>query len=78
MKLDEKIRGQNEEYYEIYDYIMNNMSKYDQIKILETNREVIPDTDAQVNEEIMSSKFKLVDNKNVYAHFISFARLYTI
>lgn len=78
MKLDEKIRGQNEEYYEIYDYIMNNMSKYDQIKILETNREVIPDTDAQVNEEIMASKFKLVDNKNVYVHFISFARLYTI
>lgn len=49
-KLDEQIRSQNKEYFEIYDYIVNNVSKEDQITILNANGQVIPDTAAQVNE----------------------------
>lgn len=45
----EKMRIQNEEYFKVYDKIAKNMSKEEQIEILNANRQTIPDTEAQVN-----------------------------
>lgn len=47
--VQKEIRCQNDEYYGIYDYVVKNVSKDDQIKILDFNGQMVPDTDDQVN-----------------------------
>lgn len=47
--LEKEIRFQNMKYFEIYDYIVKNVSKDDQIKILEFNKQTVPGTDDQVS-----------------------------
>lgn len=45
----DRIRIQNEEYFEVYDYIAKNVPKEDQIEILNVNKQTVPDAEAQVN-----------------------------
>lgn len=52
MKLDEQIRKQNEEYFEIYDYVEKNVPKFNQIMILDANEQAVPDTNTQVNRSL--------------------------
>lgn len=72
MKLDEKIRSQNEEYFEIYDYIVNNVPKHDQIRILNANGELIPGEDFQVNGLLRYSFGIQLINGNGYSNFVEF------
>lgn len=48
-QLEKQIRQQNAEYYEIYDLLEENLSKDDQIEILNANLQIIPDTQYQVS-----------------------------
>lgn len=56
MKLDAKIRSQNDEYFKIYDYIVANVRKDDQIRILEANGQLplLSLQDTQVNGSVVN------------------------
>lgn len=64
MKLDVKIRSQNDEYFEIYDYIVNNVRREDQIRILDANGQLplllLQDMDAQVNKAAVNIEWKSI------------------
>lgn len=49
IELEKEIRTQNEEYFKIYDEIVRKVRKEDQIQILKTNKQFIPETDLQVS-----------------------------
>lgn len=44
-----KIRYQNVKYFEVYDYIIKNVPRDDQIDILNFNGQMVSDTDEQVS-----------------------------
>lgn len=47
-ELDQRIKLQNIEYYELYDLLAKNLTKKDQIEILKSNRQFIPATKPDV------------------------------
>lgn len=42
-ELEQRIKQQNEEYYHLYDAIAKNLNKKDQIEILQSNLQLIPE-----------------------------------
>lgn len=52
MDHEKQIQVQNDEYFKVYDYITKNVPKEDQIEILDLNKQMVPDTDAEVNEKL--------------------------
>lgn len=46
---EKQIRAQNKGYYRIYDKIAKKIPKDEQMAILKTNKQLIPETDTQVN-----------------------------
>ena len=76
MELDEKIRAQNEAYYEIYDFIVKNVPKEEQILILNANGQAIPDKDDQVGTPFSAFRHFFMRNqfmeKMKCFHFIAF------
>lgn len=48
-EIEKQIRLQNEQYFEIYDFITKNVPKDEQIRILNANGQAVPETDVQVN-----------------------------
>lgn len=48
-ELEEQIRIQNEQYFEVFDFIANHVPKDEQIRILNANGQAVPDTDTQVS-----------------------------
>lgn len=48
-ELDQLIKLQNKEYFDLYDTIAKNVEKKDQIEILERNLQFIPETKTEVN-----------------------------
>lgn len=58
-----EIRIQNEEYFKVFDFIAKDVSKEDQIEILVSNGQLVPDTDAQVNKSFTIFKLKSVNKK---------------
>lgn len=54
MMLDAEICKQNEGYFKIFDYIVNNLPETDRIRILDANGQLAPllleDNDTQVHE----------------------------
>lgn len=49
-QLNEEIRTQNEEYFEIYDKIAKKVPKLDRIAILNANKQFVPASESQVRE----------------------------
>lgn len=45
----ELIESQNREYYHLYDALAKSLSKKEQIEILNSNRQLIPETKHEVN-----------------------------
>lgn len=50
VELENKIRTQNEEYFEVHDYIDMEVPHVNQVKILTTNNQMVPAKGAQVSE----------------------------
>lgn len=50
IELEKQIRIQNEQYFEIYDYVAKNLTKAEQIRILSANGQALPNSNAQVSE----------------------------
>lgn len=51
MDLEKQIQIQNNEYFEVYDYIKKYVTDEDQIAILNCNKQSVPDADDQVNSQ---------------------------
>lgn len=49
MAHQKEIRFQNDEYFNVYDYIKKSVPEDEQIQILDFNKQIIPGTDEQVN-----------------------------
>lgn len=60
-ELEKTIKQQNEEYYNLYDTIAKNLTKKDQVEILKTNFQLIPDNKYDVcilfHQEIRPKKY---------------------
>lgn len=48
-ELENQIRIQNQEYYDIYEKLADNVSDDDQIDILNANLQIVPETKSQVS-----------------------------
>lgn len=46
--LEKRIQAQNQQYFELYDKIAEDVAKENQIDILRANRQLIPETDNEV------------------------------
>lgn len=75
MKLEAKIRSQNDDYFKIYDYIVANVRKDDQIRILAANNQLplIALQDDQVNELVVNitGRPKIANSMGCF-HFVTF------
>lgn len=49
VELEKKIETQNIEYFELFDNIAKNLSKKEQVDILTSNMQPVPDTKYEVN-----------------------------
>lgn len=48
-ELENQIRNQNQEYYDIYEKLAEYVSEEDQIAILNANLQIVPETKSQVS-----------------------------
>lgn len=48
-ELENQIRNQNQEYYDIYEKLSEYVSEEDQIAILNANLQIVPETKSQVS-----------------------------
>lgn len=54
-ELENQIRIQNQEYYDIYDKLAEHVSKQDQIDILNANFQIVPETKSEVSVRQMNN-----------------------
>lgn len=54
-ELENQIRIQNQEYYDVYDKLAEHVSEQDQIDILNANLQIVPETKSEVSVRQMKN-----------------------